>query len=340
MEQLTYARRGMKSKHLVYVRKFWSGKAGWSDAIGQHYERIRGDYASAKMFEARACGPVALLAQVRGFLTLCNQWPADALEIAINHSISWWLLAPALWLLKRRGVEITLYMHEHEHILGLAYCWQHASKIPTKEWLRYCRFYHALPARHAGHVVVLSEPQAFCLGVQHATQSNYLKIDGSRFKPKPATPAGATAPKRKLLFPHDPGRCDKGRRFIPGVEAKLGNTVEMIYGRSVDLPYDEVYKKYWQADCVFLPSDWESYSLVAIEAMACNLPIVASPYVGILRTLAHKYTHAELEHYGVFISEHDSQAYGHTVARVVETLNSPWQPRTRELFDEFALSSH
>lgn len=324
-------------RRLIFIRKHWTGATGWSDAIGQFYARVKNDYQEAHLFEVHLGGPSKLRAQMRALETRCeNSGRLDELHVIVNHSICWWALAPTLLRLKRRGANVTLHMHEHEHILGLRYCWKHLSHMHPKEWLRYSRLYHRIPARLSSNVVVLSEPQAFCIGRNDAYRENYLRVDGTLFRPRPPSAEEPQAGRRlKVLFPHDPARFDKGYRFLRAIQPALTNDVEFIMGRSIDLPYAEVYKKYWLADCIFLPSDWESYSLVAIEAMACNRIIVASPYIGAIRTLLHKYSAEALEHYGIFISIHSDTAYKSTLLNAASFAQEMHKARTRDLFMEF-----
>jgi glycosyltransferase involved in cell wall biosynthesis len=114
--------------------------------------------------------------------------------------------------------------------------------------------------------------------------------------------------------------------------------MEVVYGRSNDLPFDRVFTKYWNCDVLFLPSDWESFSLVFVEALACNKYIVSSSRVGALRLLLGKYSVADLESFGIFVSDHGAQAYARCLDRAAERVARRTIPTTRSLFDEFGFS--
>jgi glycosyltransferase involved in cell wall biosynthesis len=83
-----------------------------------------------------------------------------------------------------------------------------------------------------------------------------------------------------LLFPHDPARPLK--RFDRAREA-AGDVPLLRLGQ---VPPDEV--PYWinAANAVLVPSQAEGFGLAAIEAIACGVPVVATP-VGIHRVALH-----------------------------------------------------
>jgi D-inositol-3-phosphate glycosyltransferase len=52
------------------------------------------------------------------------------------------------------------------------------------------------------------------------------------------------------------------------------------------VPHEELHRYYCAADVVAVPSFYESFGLVAIEAMACGVPVVASRVGGLTSTVA------------------------------------------------------
>ena len=103
-------------------------------------------------------------------------------------------------------------------------------------------------------------------------------IDLHRFHPIGRTEArerlGLDPDGRYLLFPHDPSRPLK--RFDRAREA-AGETRLLTLG---GVPPDEV--PYWinAANAVLVPSEKEAFGLSVIEALACEVPVLATP-VGI-----------------------------------------------------------
>src|SRR3954451_8349031 len=103
-------------------------------------------------------------------------------------------------------------------------------------------------------------------------------IDLERFRPIPRRQArerlGLDPDRPYLLFPHDPVRPLK--RYDRAVEA--AGDVELLTLGGV--APDEV--PYWinAANAVLVPSETEAFGLSAIEALACGVPVLATP-VGI-----------------------------------------------------------
>lgn len=77
---------------------------------------------------------------------------------------------------------------------------------------------------------------------------------------------------RYLLFCHNPARPDK--RHDLAVELAAANDAQLLTLGSVapdDVPY-------WHnaADAVLVPSDYEGFGLAALEALACDIPVLAT----------------------------------------------------------------
>jgi glycosyltransferase involved in cell wall biosynthesis len=105
-----------------------------------------------------------------------------------------------------------------------------------------------------------------------------MGVDMERFRPIPRSEArarlGLDPDGPYLLFPHDPARPLK--RFERAREAAEGARL-LTLGR---VPFAEV--PYWinAANAVLVPSQAEGFGLAVIEAMACDVPVLATP-VGI-----------------------------------------------------------
>ena len=326
-------------RRLIFIRKQWTGAAGWSDAIHRFYEAAAAQFSNAACIEVSVHGIGALRSANRELLRMAsdNEDLRD-LVVLINHSICWWAVSPALLNLKRRGATICLCMHEHEHILGMSFVLQHLSYIGAKEALRYSRLFHGIPAKLSTRVVVLSDAQASVLGIADAVRSSYLPVSGKSFPAQRARRCESGI-NTVVLFAHDASRFDKGHRFVALVQSLAQHKMEFVYGRATNLPFDRVYEKYWNCDVLFLPSDWESYSLVFIEALACNKYIVANTRVGAVRLLLGKYAVDELESFGLFVSDHIGKAYALCLDRAVARVERGALPTTRSLFDEFGFDT-
>jgi glycosyltransferase involved in cell wall biosynthesis len=78
------------------------------------------------------------------------------------------------------------------------------------------------------------------------------------------------------LFPADPRRPEK--RHDRALAAVAGTDAELISLGSVDPTEMPLYVN--AANAVLVPSERESFGLAVLEALACNVPILATP-VGI-----------------------------------------------------------
>lgn len=96
-----------------------------------------------------------------------------------------------------------------------------------------------------------------------------------RFRPIPRPEArahlGLDPDGRYLLFPHDPARPVK--RFADA-QAVAGDTTLLTMGR---VEPDEVPYYVNAANAVLVTSEWESLGLAVLEALACNVPVLATP---------------------------------------------------------------
>jgi glycosyltransferase involved in cell wall biosynthesis len=101
-----------------------------------------------------------------------------------------------------------------------------------------------------------------------------------RFAPRPREEArvrlGLDADERLLLFPADPARAGKRADRAREVAAATGARLVTLGATPPDQMPDWINA----ADAVLVPSDAEGFGLAAIEALACETPVLATP-VGI-----------------------------------------------------------
>jgi D-inositol-3-phosphate glycosyltransferase len=86
----------------------------------------------------------------------------------------------------------------------------------------------------------------------------------------------------------------------------LGDTVRFVGAQ----PQDKLRSYYVAADATVLPSYYESFGMVALEAMACARPVIASRVGGLQTTVRDGVT-------GVLVPEHDAGALAEMIDRVM-----------------------
>lgn len=139
-----------------------------------------------------------------------------------------------------------------------------------------------LPALRAYDLVAtVSEPLAREVprwAAPGAVQALPCGVDMRRFKPLSKAEArrelGLPADRPLLLFPSDPGRPEK--RF--DLAKALAGEVELLVLR--DVAPERVPLWVNAANAVLVPSDREGFGLAVLEALACDVPVLATP-VGI-----------------------------------------------------------
>lgn len=122
----------------------------------------------------------------------------------------------------------------------------------------------------------------------------YNWVDGSRFVPADPAPPREGRPFR-LLFVGNPARR-KGSDLLPGLAERLGPGVELrclgglrrgYEGTGpanlrplAGVPVTEMPRLYQEVDAVLVPTRYEAFGYVALEAMACGLPVVGFDSTG------------------------------------------------------------
>jgi glycosyltransferase involved in cell wall biosynthesis len=103
-------------------------------------------------------------------------------------------------------------------------------------------------------------------------------IDIDRFRPLDRRAArrqlGLDLDGRYLLFPYDPARAVK-RADLARELAAASEGVELL--TLGNIPTHEVALWMNAANAVVCPADWETFGLACIEALACDVPVLARP---------------------------------------------------------------
>jgi D-inositol-3-phosphate glycosyltransferase len=94
----------------------------------------------------------------------------------------------------------------------------------------------------------------------------------------------------------------------------LGDTVRFVGAQ----PQEQLRAYYVAADATVLPSYYESFGMVALEAMACGRPVIASRVGGLQTTVRDGLT-------GVLVPEHDAAALAETIDRVIGDAALRWR---------------
>jgi glycosyltransferase involved in cell wall biosynthesis len=104
--------------------------------------------------------------------------------------------------------------------------------------------------------------------------------DLERFRPIPRAEArealGLEPAGRYLLFPASPDRTEK--RADRAAEVAAAARAELLTGGSIDPERMPLWVN--AANAVVIPSDYEGFGLVCVEALACEVPVLSTP-VGI-----------------------------------------------------------
>lgn len=114
-----------------------------------------------------------------------------------------------------------------------------------------------------------------------------------------------------------PGQKDGlERERIEGIVSKLG--LEAITTFTGQVEHGELAIYYAAADVCVVPSHYEPFGLVAIEAMASGTPVVASEVGGLKYTVLHEET-------GLLAPPKDTAAFARAVARILDA--PQWRDR-------------
>lgn len=104
--------------------------------------------------------------------------------------------------------------------------------------------------------------------------------DLGRFRPMPRerarTELGLDPHRPYLLFPADPARPEKRHRLA--AELAAGTGTELLTGGAIDPEQMPLWIN--AANAVLVTSEYEGFGLVALEALACEVPVLSTP-VGI-----------------------------------------------------------
>jgi glycosyltransferase involved in cell wall biosynthesis len=136
--------------------------------------------------------------------------------------------------------------------------------------------------------------------------------------PQPSTPH----PSLRLVIVggSDPDQADgRERRRIEQIVQEIGLGTQTLFAGRIG--HDLLPLYYTAADVCVIPSHYEPFGLVAIEAMACGTPVIASDVGGLKFTVVPEET-------GLLVPVQDIVAFAQAIARVLN--DEPWAHKLRK----------
>ena len=104
--------------------------------------------------------------------------------------------------------------------------------------------------------------------------------------------------------PHEAEELDRLRTLAE----HLGLTPHVAFTKAQ--PQETLAQYYAAADVFVMPSHYESFGMVVLEAMACGIPVVASRVGGLASTVVHERT-------GLLVPVGDWHAFAQAIVRVL-----------------------
>ena len=301
--------------------------ANWSDSIVKLREDLNGlPELEVHSFEIDTGGLGVYFGNSKRLRPILEKEDFDLLFV--HHVICAW---PIRGVLKHFTGKKILALHEAEPVFGYSYLFKNIFRIPIKHWIRYPRFWNSIPLRYFDKIFVLNQRQElFKRHWKKYIQVNFLGVDHERFQPG----AGEKIP-MVGFFPFDPQQVEKGFGMVK--ESLKGYSIDIKKGGGI--PFAEMPKKYQESGFLILPSAYETYSLVLLEAMASNIFVVATNSVGLVENLLKKYSKEELDSFGIIVSDFNATSIGKAIGAVETKIRNGVKPRTRALLESEDLSS-
>ncbi|MUJ21750.1 glycosyltransferase [Aliivibrio fischeri] len=204
-------------------------------------------------------------------------------KIIINHSYCFYKFLLKFGFNKK----IIFIPHEGEPFLG----WYHAIKQKQLNrfgaYLRYSKLYNLIPYYLSSETILLSNLQRNLY--KKGKVINLLGVNEDIFKPEKIKKT------HDIFFPSKRTSPEKGFHKI----ICLSRRYSILFPDNT--PNNEMVKMYNQSKVILIPSVFETYGLVVIEAMLTNSVIIVSENIGIIHDLLKKFSKEELSNKGIFI---------------------------------------
>ncbi|HFG2217292.1 TPA: glycosyltransferase, partial [Vibrio cholerae] len=180
--------------------------------------------------------------------------------------------------------------HEGEPFLGWKFAFNKKQLNRCGAFLRFSKLYNKIPYYFSNETLLLSDIQRPLY--PNANTINLLGIDSNVFKPESGIEKDVD-----IFFPSNISAPEKGFSRI----SHLLNDYMVIYPENT--PNDQMPNLYCRAKIVVIPSVFETYGLVVLEALFCNSVVLVSSNVGVVHELLKVYSESKLESMGLFISD-------------------------------------
>jgi glycosyltransferase involved in cell wall biosynthesis len=147
-----------------------------------------------------------------------------------------------------------------------------------------------------------------CGRLKSGVDCQVLKTDGSCLVPKSYS-ANPDRMKLVIVGGSDPSQSDgQERQRIEAMVREAGLAKQTHFAGQVG--HDLLPLYYTAADVCVVPSHYEPFGLVAIEAMACGTPVIASDVGGLKFTVVPEET-------GLLVPPRDVDAFAHAIDRIL-----------------------
>lgn len=242
--------------------------------------------------------------------------------VFINHSINVYRLLPAI-LCKPRWIITILLAHEGEPLFK-----KRNSKI-SFQMLRHSKLYHRMAAKLADRLIVLNDQQ---IGV-YKKEAKTLNFLGTNATNEHDQHSSISKTRKRLAFPSNSNTYGKGIDNFHKFTNVLKQHLVLDVFINTGMPHAKLMNELRSSDIIALTNDeYETYSMILVEALSLNKLIVASSKLGLVQNFQRTHTNDHLSKMGLFIYTEPSELA--SIARKVSVKNNI---HTRRLYDEFGL---
>ncbi|WP_289169984.1 hypothetical protein [uncultured Pseudoalteromonas sp.] len=238
--------------------------------------------------------------------------------VICHHAITFYLSLPLFFFIK--SSKRIFLAHEGEVHLGWKFAVLNNQILKLGSLLRYSVIWNTFPSNFFSKTFVLSKPQKKYY--KNSEVVHYLGVNEKVFKSVAANKCN------RGLFPSAISRPEKGWNSIPSSLKRM-----LVYPEN--LKNIEMPQLYSSSEFVIIPSVFETYSLVLIEALLCNAVIFTTKNVGLASDLLDLYGYDYLVEQGLYVASTHEEMFN----LVLKFESSGHEPSTRQLAKDSFLTS-